>query len=188
MKDIYKLSFVLPVFFLGLTITAAPASAAAIYKCVSKDGKTYFNDKPCPVNNAETEFKAVKDPVNGYIPPEFVPKPIVKQNSGVVIGEVSNTEGQDVTNTNGSNDVSTGGNNNTDRSSGDNQSPGSNQSSRSNLDKDNGSGAAFDETAGRTAADEVFNQEMKDKRASSQQSDKTSSNVTIIESFKTNSQ
>lgn len=43
---------------------------ASIYKCVNAKTEVYYNDKPCAAKDKEQEFNAVKDPVNGYIPPE----------------------------------------------------------------------------------------------------------------------
>lgn len=47
-------------------------SQAQIYKCTNSNNKIVYNDKPCPVKDKEQEFNAVKDPVNGYIPPTYV--------------------------------------------------------------------------------------------------------------------
>ena len=60
---------------------------ATIYKCVNLQGNTYYNDKPCPRIDDETKFKAVKDPVNGYIPPAFVKDIQKAKANGVVVGE-----------------------------------------------------------------------------------------------------
>jgi len=54
-----------PVFFLV-------NAHATIYKCVNINANVYYNDKPCPKNDIERQLKSVKDPVGGYIPPEFV--------------------------------------------------------------------------------------------------------------------
>ncbi|KAG1663453.1 Type IV pilus biogenesis factor PilY1 [Nymphon striatum] len=65
---------------------------ASIYKCVNAEGATFYNDKPCPKNDEETELDAVKDPVNGYIPPKFVEEKEVKGTKGVLIGESKGRE------------------------------------------------------------------------------------------------
>lgn len=51
----------------GVIVTFSSAQAA-IFKCVNSQEEVYYNDKPCPVNDKETELKAVKDPTNVYIP------------------------------------------------------------------------------------------------------------------------
>jgi len=64
---------------------------AEIYKCVNKQGKTFYNDKACPIYDKETKIKAVKDPKNGYIPPIFVKD---KEGKGktIVIGRDASKE------------------------------------------------------------------------------------------------
>jgi len=54
---------------------------AAIYKCTNAKQEIYYNDKPCPIKDEEKEFKAVKDPVNGYIPPDYVESGAQQQKS-----------------------------------------------------------------------------------------------------------
>ena len=41
---------------------------AEIFKCTNKQGKVYYNDKPCPVESDEEKLQNEKDPVNGYVP------------------------------------------------------------------------------------------------------------------------
>ena len=41
---------------------------AEIFKCTNKQGKVYYNDKPCPVESDEKKLQNEKDPVNGYVP------------------------------------------------------------------------------------------------------------------------
>jgi len=67
----------------------APNSAHAnIFKCVNNKGAVYYNDKPCPKKDKETELKAVKDPKSRYIP---TPYPKIKENTqkskGIVVGD-----------------------------------------------------------------------------------------------------
>jgi len=46
-------------------IAVMPETAhAAIFKCVDKQGATYYNDKSCPAEDEETKLKAIKDPKN----------------------------------------------------------------------------------------------------------------------------
>ena len=59
---------------------------AAIYKCVNTKSKVYYIDKPCPKKDEETEFKAVKDPQNGYKPPAFEEDKVEKAKEGIVVG------------------------------------------------------------------------------------------------------
>lgn len=44
---------------------------AKIYKCENKLNEVYYHDKPCPINDKETEMRAEKDVRNGYIPPKM---------------------------------------------------------------------------------------------------------------------
>ena len=82
-KIIKSLYCSLVILLLGLT---SQSVQAAIYKCENASGKTFYADKPCPVNNTETELQAVKDPINGYIPPKFIPDEKKANESRVVIG------------------------------------------------------------------------------------------------------
>lgn len=65
---------------------------AKIYKCVNTEGKVYYNDKPCPVTSIEKEMKAAKDPVDGYVPPKFVPDAPEEGSKGIMIGDDSSRE------------------------------------------------------------------------------------------------
>jgi len=47
--------------------------SAEIYKCENIKKEIFYNDKPCPVLDEETEIAAVKDPKNGYIFPTLIP-------------------------------------------------------------------------------------------------------------------
>lgn len=62
-------------FLIGVGIFAQSALMfsvdAEIFKCTSKQGKVYYNDKSCPVESDEKKIQNEKDPVNGYIPPTF---------------------------------------------------------------------------------------------------------------------
>jgi len=57
---------------------------AVIYKCTNAKQEVYYNDKPCPAKDDQSEFEAVKDPVNGYIPPAFTKAEVNKANSSTV--------------------------------------------------------------------------------------------------------
>ena len=66
---------------------------AAIYKCINPQAEVYYNDKPCPVTAIESQMKAVKDPVGGYIPVPFSPSNIAEKGmqksgkKGLIIGD-----------------------------------------------------------------------------------------------------
>lgn len=64
-----KITFMFVLFLFLISFSGAQAT---IYKCVNTKEEVYYNDKPCPINNVESQIKAVKDPVGGYIPPEFM--------------------------------------------------------------------------------------------------------------------
>lgn len=42
---------------------------AEIFKCTNKEGKVFYNDKPCPSLDDEKKMRSEKDVVNGYVPP-----------------------------------------------------------------------------------------------------------------------
>ena len=70
-------------------LTSNPAQAS-IFKCVNQQGSVYYNDKPCPEKDKETQLKAIKDPKNGYIPKPF--KEVIEEDGaikGVVVGKES---------------------------------------------------------------------------------------------------
>lgn len=48
------------------------SAQSAIYKCVNESSEVYYNDKPCPIKDKESQIQAVKDPVNPYIAPFYV--------------------------------------------------------------------------------------------------------------------
>lgn len=63
------------------------AAEAEIFKCENIQGKVFYNEKPCPVNEKETELKPVKDPKNGYIPPTLIEKKETVVKQGVIVGD-----------------------------------------------------------------------------------------------------
>jgi len=86
---------------LAVSFLLMPLKAGAeIYKCENNKKETYYNDKPCPVLDKETEISAVKDPKNGYVFPAFVSDKN-KKNKGTLIKQrntktaQANTEGKD---------------------------------------------------------------------------------------------
>ena len=55
-----------------VSILLIPLQATAeIYKCENIKKEIFYNDKPCPALDKETEIAAVKDPKNGYVYPTF---------------------------------------------------------------------------------------------------------------------
>ena len=77
-------------FFLALLACISTLQVQAeIYKCVNKQGKTFYNDKSCPAYDKETQIKAVKDPINGYVPPAFVKDKEGKGKILVIGGDAS---------------------------------------------------------------------------------------------------
>lgn len=86
-KQLFKSLFVL------LVLCQSQNGFAAIFKCVSAQGKTYYNDKVCPKSDKETQLKNVKDPKGGYIPPPLKAKNIDNENGNVsnkvIVGEKS---------------------------------------------------------------------------------------------------
>lgn len=73
-------------FIIALMVVFVSQVNAQIYKCENKSGKVFYNDKPCPVYEKETQIKAVKDPKKGYIPPAFVEDIEQDESSVVVVG------------------------------------------------------------------------------------------------------
>ncbi len=64
---------------------------AGIYKCVDPQGVTVYLDKPCPVEDKETEMRAVKDPENGYKPPlTMVQEPLRKDSNVQIFANTTN--------------------------------------------------------------------------------------------------
>ena len=59
-----KISYIV----MGLTLSAGllfvEQASAAIFKCTSANGTVFYNDKPCPKKDSETEMRAIKDPLN----------------------------------------------------------------------------------------------------------------------------
>ncbi len=76
---------------LVVTLSPVQTAEAKIFKCVNKQGTVFYKDKPCPVYDKETEINAIKDPLNGYVPPAFVKDPVVVKKS-VVVGGVSKNQ------------------------------------------------------------------------------------------------
>lgn len=66
MKSRYSSTLLGFLMALSYIIVIPEIAHATIFKCVNGQGATYYNDKPCPKNNEETELKATKDPKNGY--------------------------------------------------------------------------------------------------------------------------
>lgn len=59
----------LPALLILTSFILVPSSVSAgIFKCTNKAGNIYYNDKPCPSNQKEKKIRAVKDPINGYVP------------------------------------------------------------------------------------------------------------------------
>jgi hypothetical protein len=70
---------------LMVSVLLLPSKAdAEIYKCENIKKEIFYNDKPCPVLDEETEIPAVKDIKNGYVFPAFVSDEN-KKNKGLVI-------------------------------------------------------------------------------------------------------
>lgn len=90
-----KIWYILAV--IAFTLSSGVNAQKGIFKCVNKEGATYYNDKPCPKQDEQTKFKAVKDPVNGYIPD--VSKDTQLARSEVIAGgsKVIKVEATDVT-------------------------------------------------------------------------------------------
>jgi hypothetical protein len=85
MKNTFKLSVIT---LIGVPLLISIEAQATIYKCVNATTtKVHYNDKPCAVTEIEKQFKAVKDPVGGYIPPAFVKDQENTNNKGVVVGD-----------------------------------------------------------------------------------------------------
>ncbi len=65
-----------------LMIASGVGNAADIFKCINVNAEVFYNDKPCPITNVERKIKSVKDPVGGYIPPEYKANSETDVNSG----------------------------------------------------------------------------------------------------------
>lgn len=83
---------------------------ATIYKCVKANSDVYYNDKPCPVADVETELSSVKDPVNGYIPPDFLEDIDKSGSTGKTIGDRNVDESNEKLNSLSKSQVLNGGN------------------------------------------------------------------------------
>ena len=81
----FTLAFVVPLF---MTVDAQ----ATIYKCVNLNAEVYYNDKPCPLTDIESQIKAAKDPVGGYIPPAFVKDDEGVGTKGVLVGGIEKNQ------------------------------------------------------------------------------------------------
>ena len=147
-KTIKSLYFPTVILFLGFTSLSVQA---AIYKCENESGKTFYVDKPCPVNNTETELQAVKDPINGYIPPEFVLDKPDGLKKGVVIGkEVESSD------------------NKNDKSNDSDSINGSQDNSSNSLTNSDSPNQSESEIASeRTESDKLFNEKLKTNSKSS---------------------
>jgi len=66
MRNKYRSALFNVLVTLASFIVMSSSTNAAIFKCVNTQGETYYNDKPCPKSNEETEIKAIKDPKGGY--------------------------------------------------------------------------------------------------------------------------
>jgi len=83
-----KIKKILSICSLTLVHLIFSATAqATIYKCINAKAEVYYNDKPCPLNDKESEIKAVKDPEGGYIPPEYVADPVDQSIESVFVGK-----------------------------------------------------------------------------------------------------
>lgn len=99
-KNLFKL-----LASIGCITLLSLSAEAAIYKCVSAKNKVYYIDRPCPKMDQETQFKAVKDPAKGYIPPAFVEEKVDKAKEGVVVGHQDLSNPSSKQDKNSSNDV-----------------------------------------------------------------------------------
>jgi len=72
--------------FIVMTLCHSQTAFSAIFKCVNAQGKTYYNDRACPKNEKETQFRNIKDPKNGYVPPSLKSEHKAGSNNGVVVG------------------------------------------------------------------------------------------------------
>ena len=168
MNKIVKSSiYLLTLVFLNVSMVPAKAG---IFKCVSMSGKTYFVDKPCPVDNKETELQAVKDPTNGYIPPDFVLDANNDKKSGVVVG-ASSKEATEEKNDVNEDDKATLGSN------------GSNQSNgRDDVAGETTTKSDSDVASERTESDIIFNRNLKkNSKTSNRLPNDERLNVTILE-------
>lgn len=116
MKIYIRILVLIPLFFIA-------EAQATIYKCVKKNADVYYNDKPCPVSDKESQLKSVKDPIGGYIPPKYVSKKEGVSSKGVVIGStvkennIKKKKGLSEGSTNGSSAGSDGGGSGTESNS-----------------------------------------------------------------------
>lgn len=141
-KIIYGSSFFI---MCGLPLSQTHAE---IYKCEDSSGKIFYADKLCPNDNIQTELQAVKDPVNGYIPPDFIPEENTVNKKGVVIGNEINKVDQ------------TDSDNTSSKSSGTDQSNrGSGNGNLPEADVTNN----LESTANQTESDKIFNEKLKNK-------------------------
>ena len=67
--------------------------SAEIFKCTSKAGKVFYNDKPCPSLDDEKKMRSEKDVVNGYVPPAVkADKKVLKKGNSQSSNEKLNSE------------------------------------------------------------------------------------------------
>lgn len=98
MKQVKKLFFGLFVTSGVLLVqsTIMSPAEAEIYKCTNKKGAIYYNDKPCPVEDAEKKIKNEKDVVDGYVPSAPVTNKSIDQGKGISVGgETSGSGGNE---------------------------------------------------------------------------------------------
>ncbi len=72
MKSLSQTASLLLVSTFAINLLSVSTASAEIFKCTNSKGKIYYNDKACPTNQKEKKLNAVKDPVNGYVPPAIV--------------------------------------------------------------------------------------------------------------------
>ena len=143
-------SFAYQLLVLTFVIIFTGGAHADIYKCVNTNAEVYYNDKPCPATAIERKIKAAKDPVGGYIEPDFVPDKETTTLPGAVVGKVANRI-IEKTEKESSDSSEQGANQNSSSSTGQSQSSKSEndsaQSSSSSSQSDSGKKASSDSNA-----------------------------------------
>ena len=135
---------------------------ATIYKCINVQAEVYYNDKPCSVTTIERKIKSAKDPVGGYIPPDFVAEKVKESKTGVVVGQVTGRT-IDKNHKDDSKSSSKGANTGSSDSAGQSQSQSSDSKSNSStssndsLGSDSGNNAAGDSKAGSNKLEHLSN-------------------------------
>ena len=90
----------LSVFMFGMVVTATSSmfitsqAQAEIFKCVNQQGEVYYNDKPCPTKDIETQIRNTKDPKGGASQPqEFSNLQVIDENiSGKELSDLRNQQ------------------------------------------------------------------------------------------------